>query len=290
MEKKTDLPQRLTAQQSKVWLLYCHLPLSFNILREVCVYLGNRLLLPCLQESQLKLYDLETLQWKCVSLSRSVTTGWTYCLLEDRELLCINSLESQTYELALETGVFVPTGRLPRPLEFPGMIWIESYAYSFGGYKSRLALKYAVREKHWEKMADLHYEKCAFTPCLYRKEVYLCCFTLNGDPFEAFSPETETTRQLPTGYSNCFHGSVTFALKDTFYIVGYGCKLVKYRPNDTVLSSEETIDLKREPYNALTNIPPVQVGKSIYWVNHSTSRVVRFDVDSCSIVVDFQVG
>lgn len=286
MEEEITLPPRLTARQSKMWLFYCHFPVSSNILREICAYLGIRRLLPCLQRTQLRLFDLETLQCRTVALSLNVTTGWTYCLLEDRDLLCINNQEEQTYELALQTGVFIPTARLPRLLEFPGMIWMDPYGYSFGGSTTKLALKYVARGEKWEKMADLHYPKSAFTPCLYEKEVYLCCPSQNNDPFEAFSPEKETFRDLPFAYRSKFYGSVTFLVNDTFYIIAYERKLLKLRPKEGQIDSIQEIDLKRDQSNAFTNISPVQMGKFIYWVNHITSCMVRFDVDTCCVELE----
>lgn len=275
--------KRLTARQSKVWLLYCHFPLSQNLLREVCCYLSSSQFLPTIHKNRMQLYDLDSKQWSIVTLSVNLGPACVYCLYPSEKLLCIDPSAHLTYELNLRTGAFIFSGSLPQSLKhLPSLILADRYIYSFGGIDSKKAFKYDLYTQTWQEMRDMHYEKCAFTSCLYRGEIYLCSVT-KSYPFEAFNPGTETYRDMVTVYHNAFFGSVTFLVKDMFYIVTYDGWLLKWLPGNDNLTSKCRISLQSNPHNAFTNLSTVHTGYSVYWTNHFDGAVVKFDIDTCCL-------
>lgn len=280
----------LSLQQAKIWLLFLRsanfLRLSLNITREICLYIGLLQSLPCINNSSIVLYDIHTGQFTTGTLKASYGANYMYCLLKEDRLLAVN-LE-RTVEISLidyeeEGESKLNIGRL-----WPGMIKIGPFAYVFGGNTSPAITsceKYPVKTKNWIKISDMNGPKSCFTPCQVRNEVYLCCFNPDSKPFEAFNPVTEAFRELPVAYTSSLHGSVTFLIENTLYIVAYEKILLKWQLSKPSLDPVIAIALGSSQNNASSNIPPVRRGKQVYWVCYYDGSLVQFDLNEQSVRV-----
>jgi len=208
-----------------------------------------------------------------------------FCLLEEDLVLGVNC--QQALELRLLEFLIVEVAQLNTSRLWPGIIRVRDFAYVFGGntsYALTSCEKYHVKVKEWRNIGDMHGPKSCFTPCLVRNEVYLCCFNPDSKPFEAFNPVTETFRELPVSYKSSLFGSVTFLVADTLYIVAYEGVLLKWQLSKLSLDPALQIDLQGDKNSGSSNIPPMQEGKHVYWVNYNNRQLIEFDLEENSIV------
>jgi len=280
----------LTAQECKVWLFYVRsqqrLALSANILREICEYLSVRKKIPCINGDKLRLYDLVSLSSTSHSLSVLMSMRWVHCFFRNNQFLSVRDApHTQTYEINLDSVTVTPAGNLHNGRDWPGLIWVKNWIYAFGGQSKRVARKcekYEISGKRWSDLSDCKYEKACFMPCMYHTEVYLCCSSKAGSPFEAFHPIQETFRDLPMQYQNGIYGSVTFLVDETLWTILYDGNLLQWSPKNNV-SKEQSIDILKDKDSAYSNISPVQVGDSVYWVNYFTGSLVTLELSTLSL-------
>jgi len=276
----------LTPIQARVWLVFLRssqcVRLTFNVVREVCLYLG-RDFLPCISNRTLCLYDLETHTFQNKHLEHfSFDRSWVFCWIDTQTLLGVSNqnsveIDSNTDVVPRFVDLRVSRGR-------PGLACAENWAYAFGGnvaHPLHSSEKYHLSHKVWEPIsAKMKSPKSCFTPCRFAYEFYLCCLTGNSQPFEAFFLPTETFRNLPVGYSSSLFGSVTFATEETLYILGAENVLLKWQLHKSELECVQMAELMGIRDSASSSVLPMRVRRKVGWVCYSNARPVVFDLDT----------
>ena len=204
--------------------------------------------------------------------------NWTYCMRDPDFLYGVKGNESVLINLV--TFEVRSLGVLHTCRTGSGMISLNRFIYAFGGcavLATSSCEKYSISFNTWTVLGDLHHPKYHFTPCHYNDEVYLCSLDLHGHPFEEFQCVTETVRCLPFGYQSQSIGSVSFVVKNTLYVVGVGGVLMKWKLLKSQLEPTQQVNLHGISYLARSNIPPVLVGKRVYWVGYASPTLVIFN-------------
>ena len=87
----------------------------------------------------------------------------------------------QVRELDLSTLQFT---RLEKPMLFreaPGLARVGSSVFAFGGWQQGMDCcscdQYCLINKHWTRVADMHYLRHSFTPCHFKMLSYLISVT-----------------------------------------------------------------------------------------------------------------
>lgn len=275
----------LTALQAKVWVIYLRntqrICLSRNVTREVCLYI-DRDYLPCIFGNTLRLFDIETHYFKDTVLDfYPFDRSWVFCYIGSQAILGVSN--SRSTEICISTQVVVEAGKLITSRGRPGLIWAGSWAYAFGGnvtHPLSSCEKYDTTFKTWKSISEqMKYPKSCFTPCWVEDEVYLCCLTEKNEPFEAFSPATETFRSFPVSYASKLFGSVTFLVRDTLYIVGAEDVLLKWKLSKSKLEPVKLAGLMGISDSASSNVTPMRVRRTVGWTCYSTKKPVLFDID-----------
>lgn len=198
-------------------------------------------------------------------------------------MLSIEAADSKmSFEVNLETLSVAAAGRLHAARRVPGVIWVQSYIYAFGGDMRRSAEKYDIQHKKWQKIPKMSSRRSCFTPNLYRNEIYLCLIMKTQDHFEAFHTERETYRALPFSYLNDCNGSVSFLVKDLLYIAECG-QVTQWRPDMDTTELQLRFDMKGNDWATLSKLGPVHMEEWVYWVNYNTGELVEFSLQTCSI-------
>jgi len=240
--------------QVKAYLVHCFPSLGLNVLREICLYIGQRLLLPCIHSS---------------SLSRSFDKSWTYCLLSECRLLGV--LSQQAIELNIDSCEIKEVGEVNISRKWPGLIRVGHFAYAFGGNRDpalKSYEKYHLKYKIWQVIGNMLGEKSSFTPCQVGKEVYLCTINQESHSWEAFNPTSETFRDLPILFRHIRSGSVSFVHSNTLHFVSLTGFLLKWQLNKTSLEPVLRVDVQgTNNSSASSNITPMVLGEKVYWVN-----------------------
>jgi len=150
-----------------------------------------------------ELYDVATQQSTHSSLSVDFGGGGSYLELENA-LLCIGAQPATTAVFSLDFGSLhlraLPTMCTPR--DGPGLAKAGDWVYVFGGwdnhYDLNLCEKFSVEEKQWRPLGSMHQPRSHFTPCSFRRLIYLLC-TISKDhrAMESFDSQTEVFALLP---------------------------------------------------------------------------------------------
>lgn len=275
---------RQSANEAKVWLLYGYTRqfprMSRVVLREVCQYLGDYVLLPCFGEV---ISALPTLGGcRTDELEEYLGGSWMFCLVSDKLVLGVLK------KIAREIGIRIvqkkrkganpkekkcPThevrsvGSLTSARESPGLGWSGEFVYAFGGNSPPKTLsfceKYSLKTQSWTSLRHhMNGRKFCFTPCWVRSEFYLCCPTADARCFEAFCPATETFRQLPASHNNPQPGCISFATSSTLYVLAPGHEIVKWRLATLEAEPEHLqYTLTWQLKVTQSNIAPVKLGE-----------------------------
>jgi hypothetical protein len=227
----------------------------------------------------LQVMNINTGQSSYSKLDQEFGDCWMFCLVHEQVVLGVEA--KRAIELNLISFKTTTVGELNIERRWPGMALLEEFIYAFGGNVTPAISsceKYNIKSKTWSRIGDMHAAKSCFTPCWVQSEIFLCCFHTKGSPFEAFNPATETFRCLPVGYQSSLNGSVAFLVEDTIYIVAYEKILVKWKLAKQELEPSVKINLSSAKDLGSSNIPPVQIGKQVFWVCYSSGELVTFDL------------
>ena len=279
----------MSPEAGKLWLFYLRSShfagLSHNVAREICEYIGSRLLIPCITGSLLRVFDLNSGYITRNRLSTVYDEGWTFCLPAENRVLAVK--DRIAVEIQMDDCVESAVGEVNISRKWPGLGKYGDFVYAFGG-NVRPGLisceKYHKKAKLWTQIRDMFSPKSCFTPCNVKYELYLCSFSPDSSPFEAFNPLNETFRRLPVHFHSNLPGSVTFLKENTVYILGYEGVLVKWNVKQTELEKEvHHLRFRGMVSPNLTTYPVVSKGGKVYWVNYMGSNLVVLDVKALQI-------
>lgn len=304
--------KRQSPTEAKVWLLYGYTRrfprVSRVVLREVCQYLGDYVILPILGKvlCYMSVYNLHSQSDRIHDLEEYMSGNWMFCLVGDKLVLGVLN------RVAREIGIRVvqkkrkganpkdkkplihevkSVGTLNSAREIPGLGWSGEFIYAFGGNPHPHTLssceKYSLKTKSWTALRHhMNGRKYCFTPCMVHFEFYLCCATPDARPFEAFSPATETFRQLPASLSNSQPGCISFATSSTLYVLAPRCELVKLQLAKLEAGAEHLQYTVNWNTNATqSNIAPVRLGEKVCWVQAKTGKLVTYDLVTNAIYI-----
>ena len=255
--------------------------LSTNITREVCRYLSINLLVPCINLSTLKLIDLETGFTTTSQLSVIFSMASVFCFCSDRTLLCLGNHPPATNAWTLDvlTASLSEVAPMTTARGWPGALYYGQFVYLFGG-NTDLPLhsceKFDIQRKEWTSVGDMHSAKVAFSPCVHEKEVFLLSMLSVQTQIEVFTPACEVFRVLPVALRAGELGSVSFFQGDTIVMITFSRREFRWKLGTTEVSEKESNN--SDPTSAVSNIMPLTVENSVYWVNYYTGKLVQLDM------------
>ena len=283
-----------TTDQAKLWLYWLktseqrYRRLSANIIREVCLYIGSRLILPAINGNLLRLLDLERGGCVDVDLKRRFTSGTVFCLLPSTAIIAIGgSFASSSVSCVTFPDFSIRSlSSLLRPRTRPGLYVSSTSIYLFGGRngvsmtscESLLTL-----DSQWRYEVDMFSPKSAFWPCEYAGEIYLCDPNENGDCLEAFSIAKRAIRTFPCVLTSSSLSSVACIYADELIIALSSGDLMRIDLK-TVTVREGNIGYLAG-FKADSNVLPIRAGRRLYWVRPDNGSIQVLDVVSKAMEV-----
>jgi len=300
--KKPQIRPRSSSVLSQILLQWLRLlptvfhPLSRNISREVSVYLSIRYLIPAVNESFLRVYDLERRTVQEAVLVRSFTRAAVPCLIACDVVMYVGdfpdysnsvfAVDLYTYEVTSLAGMGVARG-------WPGVILYEEFVYVFGGNSPQLASaeKYDISANQWLAVPDMGHARYSFTPALYKEEIYLADCMINPKVIEVFDPYSETYRELSVHLPALGNHSVSFVIKDEFYFISYQFKLGKLLLSPMADAFVVTNITEESNSKAYSGCPPLILGECAYFANYAEGTLTKFDTkkETLKSYIDFSL-
>lgn len=257
----------------KVWLIHHRLHLfprlSFNVLNEICQY-TRKLLYPCIYNTSVRVYDLDTGQFTEKRLNRPLLNEWNFCIIDSNRVFGVAGKHVITVKLT--NAAINPLPKLRTEREKPGLICLGGFVYLFGGTALSSCEKHSIKSRKWSPLPSMSTPRAYFTPCRVLIEVYLSS-SQPLQPFEAFHTVSEEFRELPMRFSQSMFSSITFESEGTVYSVRYS----------TVMKWEggaETWEVKKinRGGKGCTNSVPFKAGNKVFWTSYDTGGLVIFDL------------
>ena len=243
--------------------------------------------LPIVSGSTLKRYNTLTEYTAVSSLSVSFSLSSVFCPIDSDSVLCLvggNPPLSTAYILSLSKSTVTEIQPMTTPRILPGVIKTGNFAYLFGGGDGIKAItaseKLDTVEKSWSVLPDMNHPRSGFSPCFFEDEIYLPDVGHSHRVIETFSVISEKYRilgvALPSSLSN---SSVAFVAEGEMVVVTYSKQVGRWR-----IGTEEEFRTKslsmRDYHSGLSNIPPVKIGRDVYWVRWNDGAPVKFNLDS----------
>ena len=247
--------------------------LSKNVLREVSAYLATLFMIAVFNR-YLNIFTKSRAQHK---LEQRFSSGTIFIRTDVETVLCIGGFPpiSQAFTLNLShRGIRdLPEMRVERCLS--GAAKAGLYVYVFGSYPGSTACeKFALREERWSDLPNMTTAKYAFSPVLYQQTFYLPD-VFRSPQLEVFSLSSETFSILNVQLPVLSGFSVAFLDEDKLVIVACSGRMASWR-----LGSSESFEVAPcelpSKIAAVSNSPPVRMGKSIFWVQNNTGVLTRF--------------
>lgn len=206
-----------SALHTKIYLLWvrqrpenCYSGLFTAVLREICVYIGDVLMLVQLHSGFLRCFSVVERLWKgriALSVPFHFSREGRYLSVHFQSLIYTGGLEqgralTQTCAIALSGKVLsLPNLAVGRYMH--GLAAYRSVVYVFGGLEieegdekytkscESLSLSSAVQ---WTALPDQIHHRVCYNPCVWRDEIWLCGG--RSPTIEAFSPASLSFRLI----------------------------------------------------------------------------------------------
>lgn len=233
--------------------------LSFNVVREICLYLASLGGLVSLTKDTIRCYSCDahkwtpslghhpmhieknSSQWVLISDSRVFVCGGAERIIGQIEYF------RSAYLIDLE-GNITKIEAMKQARAFHGVIFLQNSVYVFGGkgpacvpYLSLLASSevYEVG-KGWRDVQSMYKGRCCFNPCLYRRQVYLCGF--GSERMESYSVLSNTVDLLPYILPEA-HPCCLIVHHNSLFIhsANYVCQLTESSPQPQFLTRRTQI-------------------------------------------------
>lgn len=246
---------------------------SKNVLREVSAYLATLFLIAVFNR-YLNVFTKSRAQYK---LEQRFSSGTVFIRTDVDTVICLGGFPPISLVSSLNLshqGIRdLPEMRVERCLA--GAVKVGLYVYVFGSYPGSSACeKLAVREERWSDLPSMATAKYAFSPVLYQQTIYLPD-VFRSPQLEAFNLTSETFSVLSVQLPVLSSFSVAFLAEDKLVIVACSGRLASWR-----LGSSESFEVLPcelpSKIAAVSNSPPVRLGKSIFWVQNNTGVLTRF--------------
>ena len=170
--------------------------LSFNLIREICSYLGAFTLIPCITDSKLSLYSLQGRLLLTTELPVSFACHSVVCLGEITELYVIAAESRSVYQINLDTIAPVLLPAMTSTRDFPGALYWNQVLYVFGGVDNHHNEKYSVQEHKWGETAQTAYNYMRRSPCRFKDEIYLSGGRNSSGSVEIYNPNRDQFTQI----------------------------------------------------------------------------------------------
>lgn len=291
----------LSGVHYKIQLLWVHRryrfpqPLSLNIVREVCRYLCDLHIVPCVHNDELRVYYIDSGRVVDGKLSRIFTTAAVPCLLSESEVMYIGNYPPYSAEaFIVNLQSFHTTQILSMGTErgWPGVIRVEAAVYVFGGNNPMLTSseKMQIASLQWAPIPDMQHGRYSFSPCFYEDEIYLGDYMQPMKVIEAFNVISETYRPLDIPLPKLQRHSMSFILDHEMYIMNLDFELARWKINSSereftcsTVSIHSSID---KPY---CGCPPLIVGRKVFYANYIEGCLTVFDLDKLEFGVREEV-
>lgn len=265
------------AQSFKIRLLFCTTLrplrlLSRNILREVCLYIGNSVLLPVIFQSSLRLFSLGSGKVaKEVSLPERFPLVSHFCLVSELQMFCLH--HTAAFELRLDSLVLSAVAALQAPRFKPGLAALHSVVYVFGGLG--LCTNERLQDGQWAQIASSK-ERSAFTPAVYNEEIYLWYNHDGKDGIDAYSPAKDQfrTHLIWNIYCDNLRNSVLVVQAGQVVFLTVDGRIVRKREAE----KRPVVRANCCPVGwSKAEMSPIAYGNRVYWTSYG--NVVEFDLD-----------
>lgn len=235
-------------------------------------------------------YNLSSGQSSESTISIDFGSGGSYIQVDSQTLLCIGASPATTgvYELNLVSFevTSMPSIRVPR--DGAGVAKSGYIVYVFGGEGAhspthlKSCEKYALLDKNWLTLGDMHEARCGFTPCNFRSLIYLLC-PYSTRSIETFSPQTEIFTVLPVSLPTQMvrAGSVSFVVNGEIYILTNEKQMGRWR-----VESDREFQLFPIDRGCCSTQPPLIMDSLVLIGNnyHEIERVELFDTATYTFI------
>ena len=287
--------------ESRLLLLFTRLhsvtlrPLSLNITREVCAYLGPHAFLASIAINQrlVTVFDLETGFRSQVAVKQEFLPCITYCSVDEFSLLVVGNkyMSDLVQRVSLLTGDITAEAPMLEGRIWPGMVVTGDFCYVFGGNPQNAltsAEKLHMATHRWVQVPPMPTPKMSFTPCAHGSEVFLPFTNSSELPVEVFSTDSEQYRLLPLLLSvKCFGTVTTIVAGELVHLLTYSEEVGRWR----VDSREAEMVMRHTAggvMNRATNSTPVKRGAFVYWASLD-GGLGMFDLREIGLATDVPI-
>ena len=259
---------------------------------DFCLSLPDTLdrVLPIIHRNSLKKYNMETGETVSTQLSLSLSEYAVFCPTDSENVLGVGGYPSSSasYLLSLITGIVVPQHAMLTKRAFPGIIKQKSTVYVFGGLDGNTRTitaseKFEIGERVWKGVRSMKNPRCSFCPCEVGGLVYLLDAKAHKI-IEVFNTATEEYHTLLIPHFPLLgNDSVAFIVNDELVMLTRNMQIGRWRFQTDSEFRVSTIKMNNNSSGS-TNIPPVVVGREVFWVRWTDGVMVRFRVDGEEVV------
>ena len=261
-------------------------PICPNVRREIGQYLGSLYrYIPQITGNSLSIYDSKTSTTTKSSLSLTFSYSSVFVLIHTSRILCLNPVGPQTdiYILDTPSPILQLQGSLAALRSYPGLINVAGDVYVFGGQKLKTAERLRVAYKEWKSLPDMQHVRSGFMPCCAGRDIHLPSATSSQVLWEVWDVSKQEYRSIekpliPGIYDN----SVSFLAGWDLIVVSAQKKIGKFSLKSGICTHLSCIVLARCE-DAMSNLAPVQIDRSIYWVTLS-GGLMTYSLDSGLVV------
>lgn len=253
-----------------------------NVRREIGQYFGSLYrYIPQISGNSLALYDSKTSTIAKSSLPVTFSQSSVFALIHTCRVLCLHPVGPQTNTYILDTSSLLlqSQGSLAALRCYPGLINVAGNVYVFGGQKLQTAERLRVAYKEWQPLPDMQHVRSGFMPCCLGSVIHLPSTTSSQVLWELFDVNKQQFHSLekpliPGIYDN----SVSFFADWDLIVVSAQKKLGKFNMQSSLCTNLHNITLGICE-DAISNLAPVQVDRTIYWVRLD-GRLKTYSLDS----------
>ena len=252
-------------------------PLAPCIVREVFAYIEDPLLLPLLGPS--RCYNATSRSFvHCRELHLSESS--IFCHIRKNVLFVTGDVEATkqgNYLLLAESPVITPSPSFQQARDWPGICYFKDHLYAFGGGSIPASCEMLpIATQHWLSLPNMHEERSAFTPALYKEEIYLCGAGSGRHVLEVFAPASKSFRLTKVTIGGLRLGSVSFFAGETLVIYTRDGKYCEVDVNMEV--SREEIKTRKNGTLGVSTLQPVRSGEEILWTSARTGALVVYSL------------
>ena len=212
--------------QERVWLFWVRQSdsalqgLSTNVLREVCSYIDEELMLPRYRNGTLSLFRLASREILNFSEAPAFPAGTVLCYIGNFKVQYLG--RSTSTWILTRTGLH-GTASMAEGRYYPGCIHYAHYVYAFGGSNAtpRSAEKYSVLEDRWTALSPMAVSRYAFSPVRQGQKIYLAEVNEASHLLEAFDTETQTFTVLSSSLPFAGYSSIAYIFQSELVIVDF---------------------------------------------------------------------